>query len=220
MYTEEPYEWNSSSTELWGGRRVTGAFTRNLTPEAGAFLAFAIPEQNFAFAGFSLAPGAGDRVVIGKLLKGELMETKRSKAITIFGILVIIIGLLRLIAFLLLFTTPLLLLSPNELTWQNVSNFISLITQEIQKQIGISVFQLSVSQFLNLGFFISGIGILFLKSWARRLLLGLSIIGVFLIISGALFQGIRIVTNNIDITAFYIASVYFFTRPNVKEQFK
>ena len=31
MYTEEPYEWNSSSTGLWGGRRVTGAFTRKQT---------------------------------------------------------------------------------------------------------------------------------------------------------------------------------------------
>ncbi len=31
LYTEEPYEWDSSSTGLWGGRRVTGAFTRKLT---------------------------------------------------------------------------------------------------------------------------------------------------------------------------------------------
>ncbi len=30
MYTEEPYEWNSSSTGLWGGRWVTNAFTRNV----------------------------------------------------------------------------------------------------------------------------------------------------------------------------------------------
>jgi len=42
LYTEEPYEWNSSSTGLWGGRRVTDAFTRNPTPEAGAFFTFAI----------------------------------------------------------------------------------------------------------------------------------------------------------------------------------
>ena len=32
----------------------------HLTPEAGAFLAFAISEQNFAFAKFSLASGAGE----------------------------------------------------------------------------------------------------------------------------------------------------------------
>ena len=38
LYTEEPYEWNSSSTELWGGRRVTDAFTRNLIRWAGALL--------------------------------------------------------------------------------------------------------------------------------------------------------------------------------------
>ena len=31
MYTEEPYEWSSSSTGLWGGRRVSGAFTRNMS---------------------------------------------------------------------------------------------------------------------------------------------------------------------------------------------
>ena len=37
----------------------------HLTPEAGAFFAFAIPEQNFAFAKLSLASGAGDRVVHG-----------------------------------------------------------------------------------------------------------------------------------------------------------
>jgi len=28
LYTEEPYEWNSSNTGLWGERRVTGASTR------------------------------------------------------------------------------------------------------------------------------------------------------------------------------------------------
>lgn len=37
MYTEEPYEWNSSSTGLWGGRRVTDAFTRKLF---GPFFSF------------------------------------------------------------------------------------------------------------------------------------------------------------------------------------
>ncbi len=31
VYTEEPYEWSSSSTGLWGGRRASGAFTRKLT---------------------------------------------------------------------------------------------------------------------------------------------------------------------------------------------
>jgi len=31
---EEPYEWNPSSTGLWGGRRVTGAFTRNFAEYA------------------------------------------------------------------------------------------------------------------------------------------------------------------------------------------
>ena len=35
----------------------------HLTPEAGAFFALAISEQNFAFAKFLLASGAGDRVV-------------------------------------------------------------------------------------------------------------------------------------------------------------
>jgi len=34
--------------------------SRNLTPEAGAFFAFAISEQNFVFAKSSLASGAGD----------------------------------------------------------------------------------------------------------------------------------------------------------------
>jgi len=34
LYTEEPYEWNSSSTGLWGERRVTGASTRKLTTKA------------------------------------------------------------------------------------------------------------------------------------------------------------------------------------------
>ena len=38
----------------------------HLTPEAGAFFAFAISEQNFAFAKFSLASGAGDRDVMSK----------------------------------------------------------------------------------------------------------------------------------------------------------
>ena len=56
--------WGKASRpDLWGGRRVTGASTRNLTPEAGAFFTLAISEQNFAFAKFSLASGAGDRVV-------------------------------------------------------------------------------------------------------------------------------------------------------------
>ncbi len=32
----------------------------HLTPEAGAFFAFAISEQNFAFAKSSLVSGAGD----------------------------------------------------------------------------------------------------------------------------------------------------------------
>jgi len=35
----------------------------HLTPEAGAFFTLALSEQNFAFAKFSLASGAGDRVV-------------------------------------------------------------------------------------------------------------------------------------------------------------
>jgi len=35
----------------------------HLTPEAGAFFALAISEQNFAFDKFLLASGAGDRVV-------------------------------------------------------------------------------------------------------------------------------------------------------------
>jgi len=34
------------------------------TPEAGAFFAFAISEQNFAFARSSLASGAGDLDVV------------------------------------------------------------------------------------------------------------------------------------------------------------
>jgi hypothetical protein len=33
------------------------------TPKANAFFVFAISEQNFAFARFSLASGAGDLVV-------------------------------------------------------------------------------------------------------------------------------------------------------------
>jgi len=33
LYTEEPYEWNSSSTGLWGGRWVTDAFTRKMDCE-------------------------------------------------------------------------------------------------------------------------------------------------------------------------------------------
>ena len=35
----------------------------HLTPEAGAFFTLALSEQNFAFAKFSLASGAGDRAV-------------------------------------------------------------------------------------------------------------------------------------------------------------
>jgi len=41
-------------------RRATDAFTRNPTPEAMALFAFAISEQNFAFAKPSLASGAGE----------------------------------------------------------------------------------------------------------------------------------------------------------------
>ncbi|MDL1968986.1 MAG: hypothetical protein LWW97_10705 [Deltaproteobacteria bacterium] len=37
--------------------------TLHLTPEAGAFFAFAISEQNFTFAKFSLASGAGELYV-------------------------------------------------------------------------------------------------------------------------------------------------------------
>jgi len=40
---------------------TTGAFTRNRTPEAAAFFASAISEQNFAFARSSLASCAGDQ---------------------------------------------------------------------------------------------------------------------------------------------------------------
>ena len=44
------------------------------TPEAGAFLAFAISEQNFAFAKFSLASGAGDLIVIHMTYEGTSDE--------------------------------------------------------------------------------------------------------------------------------------------------
>jgi hypothetical protein len=37
--------------------------TLHLTPEAGAFFAFAVSGQNFTFAKFSLASGAGELYV-------------------------------------------------------------------------------------------------------------------------------------------------------------
>jgi hypothetical protein len=44
----------------------------HLTPKAGAFFAFAISEQNFAFAKSSLAFGAGDQHVILSLAAGKV----------------------------------------------------------------------------------------------------------------------------------------------------
>jgi len=46
LYTEEPYEWNSSSTGLSGGRRVTDAFTRNSDKQGRAAVAIAKLVEN------------------------------------------------------------------------------------------------------------------------------------------------------------------------------
>ena len=149
------------------------------------------------------------------------MQKKRSKGVKLLGIFIAIMGLLRLFSVLMLFNVSLSLLSPNELSWQNVSNAISFTVQELQRQRGITVFQLSASQILNLGFFISGIGILLLKDWARWLLLGVSIISAFLIIFGLFLRGIKIGTlSNIYFLALYILFIYCFTRLKVKETFK
>ena len=49
LYAEEPYEWNSSSTGLWGERRVTGASTRNSNKQGRVAVTFAKFEGNVAF---------------------------------------------------------------------------------------------------------------------------------------------------------------------------
>ena len=131
--------------------------------------------------------------------KGEMMEKKRSKGVTIFGWLYIILsacGVMSLIAAI--------------IEWQGMFYIFAMLAQIIF--------------FLRIGR-----GLLKLQEWTRKWIIYLNIIVILLFISRTIWLyvsspesrllpiGIMAILTTVPIL---LLIIYFFTRPKVKEQFE
>jgi len=136
------------------------------------------------------------------------MEKKRSKGVTVFGILLIcsplIISLVAVILLLTFTSIPLkFFLKATIKTW--MSNYSILI-------------------FLAKIFL--GVGVLKLKEWARKLVIVFAGVGLFGLLINCYIKSDIIFTDNLTLVIMLLSFIevslflYFFTRPKVKEQFK
>lgn len=135
------------------------------------------------------------------------MEKKRAVGVTIFGIYAIFVSIVILFTF-----------------FKIRKSFDYLIDTHIfsKELLEYTIISSPILSFLSL---ISGIGILKLKSWGKNILIGLAVynlLGKFIMI----YVGISQKTpagRPISVVLYFIVYgyiIYFFTRPNVKEQFK
>jgi hypothetical protein len=126
------------------------------------------------------------------------MQKKRSKGVTLIGII--------LIAWPLLFLLKVLLVSAN----LNHIYFVSILP-DIQRP----VFALQKVLYI-----ICGLGILRLMKWSRVLVICISGFGIIMWIAAVIFKTPPALLNKLMHILVYLVFCWFFTREKVKEQFK
>ena len=160
--------------------------------------------------------------------KEEKMEKKRSIGLTVVGILCIIYSLADVFI-------PVLSVKEDYLFEYLIASF--------PKHLFFIAFCL-IAVGKTAGFFIGGIGILRLKSWARKTVIIAAILGILSCILSGNIAGRYLVENKVVLfpelniqlsdnllfmlgfiasgffSLFYLLCIFFFTRPKVKEQLK